>query len=151
VRTRVPSTALFVVVLLFLSGFLAGCGANDQSGSGGGEAQNADQAQSGGDTQRGGGGQGGGKATSQGAPQMKVALGTIESVQPDKRMIVLKPSTEIQGGEQMTFSVRKSAEITVNDQAAEISDIEAGQQAQIQYVTRGEENRASAVQIVGGG
>ena len=82
---------------------------------------------------------------------MKVALGTIESVQPDKRTIVLKPSTEIQGGEQMTFSVRKSAEITVNDQAAEISDIEAGQQAQIQYVTRGEENRASAVQIVGGG
>ena len=82
---------------------------------------------------------------------MKIALGTIESVQPDKWMIVLKPSTEIQGGEQMTFSVRKSAKISVNDQAAEISDIEAGQQAQIEYVARREENRASAVQIVGGG
>jgi len=145
VRTRIPSTTLFVVVLIFLSGLLTGCGGGGQSGNGG-EAQKGGEEQA----QNGGGEQGGG-AANQGAPQVKIALGTIESVQPDRRRVVLKPSTEIQGGEQMTFNVRKNAEISVNNQAAEMADIEAGQQAQIQYVTRNEVNRARAVRVVGGG
>jgi hypothetical protein len=131
--------------LIALILLLAGCGGGgDQSGNGGGGQQNDEQAQKGGEEQ-------GGKAANQGAPQMKIALGTIESVQPDRRRVVLKPSTEVQGGEQMTFNVRKNAEISVNDQEAEMADIEAGQQAQIQYVTRNEVNRARAVQVVGGG
>lgn len=142
-RTRVPSATLFLITLILL---LAGCGGGDQSGSGGGEAQQGGEEQA----QQGGGDQGGG-AANQGPPQVKVALGTIESVQPDSRTVVLKPSTEIQGGEQMTFKVRKNAEISVNDQEAELADVEAGQQAQIQYVTRQEENRALAVQVVEGG
>jgi hypothetical protein len=141
-RTRIPSATLFLITLILL---LAGCGGGDQSGNGG-EAQKGGEEQA----QQGGGEQGGG-AANQGPPQVKVALGTIESVQADNRMIVLKPSTEIQGGEQMTFNVRKNAEISVNDQAAELTDVEAGQQAQIQYVTRQEENRALAVQVVEGG
>lgn len=140
-RTRAPSATLFLIVLVLL---LAGCGGGeDQSGSGG-EAQNGGQAQKGGEEQGGG-------AANRGGPPVKIALGTIESVQPDSRTIVLKPSTEIQGGEQMTFNVRKNAEISVNDQEAEMADVEAGQQAQIQYVARKEENRARAVQVVGGG
>jgi hypothetical protein len=139
VRTRVPSTALFVVVLIFLSGLLAGCGGGgDQSGSGGG-------------AQKDGGEQGGGKAANQGAPQVKIALGTIESVQPEKRRVVLKPTTGIQGGEQMTFNVRKNAEISVNGQEAEMAGIKADQQAQIQYITKNERNRARVVEIVGSG
>jgi hypothetical protein len=141
-RTRIPSATLFLITLILL---LAGCGGGDQSGNGG-EAQKGGEEQA----QQGGGEQGGG-AANQGPPQVKVAIGTIESVQADNRMIVLKPSTEIQGGEQMTFNVRKNAEISVNDQAAELTDVEAGQQAQIQYVTRQEENRALAVQVVEGG
>ena len=147
-RTRVSSATLFLIALVLL---LAGCGGGgDQSGNGGGEQQNDEQAQNGEQAQKGGEEQGG-EAADQGAPQLKIALGTIESVQPDSRTVVLKPSTEIQGGEQMTFNVRKNAEISVNDQAAELADIEAGQQAQIQYITRQEENRALAVQVVEGG
>ena len=147
-RTRVSSATLFLIALVLL---LAGCGGGgDQSGNGGGEQQNDEQAQNGEQAQKGGEEQGGG-APDQGPPQLKIALGTIESVQPDSRTVVLKPSTEIQGGEQMTFDVRKNAEISVNDQAADLADIEAGQQAQIQYITRQEENRALAVQVVEGG
>ena len=147
-RTRVSSATLFLIALVLL---LAGCGGGgDQSGNGGGEQQNDEQAQNGEQAQKGGEEQGGG-GPDQGAPQLKIALGTIESVQPDSRTVVLKPSTEIQGGEQMTFDVRKNAEISVNDQAADLADIEAGQQAQIQYITRQEENRALAVQVVEGG
>ena len=147
-RTRVPSATLFLIALVLL---LAGCGGGgDQSGNGGGEQQNDEQAQNGGEAQKGGEEQGG-EAANQGPPQMKVALGTIESVQPESSKVVLKPSTEIQGGEQMTFNVRKTAEISINDQEAELTDVEAGQQAQIQYVTRKEENRALAVQVVEGG
>ncbi len=142
-RTRVPSATLFLITLVLL---LAGCGGGgDQSGNGG-EAQQGGEEQA----QQGGGEQGGGGAN-QGPPQVKVALGTIESVQPDSWTVVLKPSTEIQGGGQMTFKVRKNAEISINDQPAELADVEAGQQAQIQYVTRKEENRALAVQVVEGG
>jgi hypothetical protein len=150
VRTRVPSATLFLITLVLL---LAACGGGgDQSGDGG-EAQQGgeEQAQQGGEEQAQGGGEQGGGAADQGPPQLKVALGTIESVQPDNRTVVLKPSTEIQGGEQMTFKVRKNAEISVNDQEAELTDVEAGQQAQIQYVTRQEENRALAVQVVESG
>ncbi len=142
-RTRVPSATLFLITLLLL---LAGCGGGGDQSGGGGEEQKGGEEQA----QKGEGEQGGG-AADQGPPQVKVALGTIESVQADNRIIVLKPSTEIQGGEQMTFKVRKTAEISVNDQAAELTDVEAGQQAQIQYVTRKEENRALAVQVVEGG
>jgi hypothetical protein len=70
-------------------------------------------------------------------------------VKPDKRKVVLKPSFEAQGGDQITFNVRKNAEIRVNDQEAELSDIKPGQQAQIEYVTKNDVNRAVSVEIVG--
>ena len=140
--TRVPSATHFLIILVLL---LAGCGGGgDQSGNGGGEQQNDEQAQKGGEEQ-------GDEVANPVSPKVKIALGTIESVQPDSWTVVLKPSTEIQGGEQMTFKVRKKAEISINDQEAELADVESGQQAQIQYVTRKDENRALAVQVVGGG
>ena len=144
-RTRGQVVTLFSIVLVLLLSFLAGCG-GDQSGSGG---------QQGGSDQGGGeqaGGQGGGQgdeAADEGPSQKKVALGSIESVQPDKRKVVLKPSFEAQGGDQITFNVRKNAEIRVNDQEAELSDIKPGQQAQIEYVTKNDVNRAVSVEIVG--
>ena len=143
-RTRVPAATLFSIVLVLLLGFLAGCGGN-QSGSG----ESQDGQQGGGDQAGGQGGEQGGEAADEGPSQAKVALGSIESVQPDKRKVVLKPSFEAQGGDQITFNVRKNAEIRVNDQAAELSDIKSGQQAQIEYVTRKDVNRAVSVEIVG--
>ena len=141
-RTRIPAATLFSIVLVLLLGFLAGCG-GDQSGSG--------ESQGGG--QQGGGEQGakqGGEAADEGPTQAKVALGTIESVEPDERKLVLKPSFEAQGGDKITFNVRKNAEIQVKDQPAELSELESGQQAQIEYVTKNDVNRAVSVQVVGG-
>ena len=149
-RTRVPAATLFSIALVLLLGFLAGCG-GDQSGSsesqGGGQQGGSEQ---GGGEQAGGqGGEPGGEAADEGPSQAKVALGSIESVQPDKRKVVLKPSFEAQGGDQITFNVRKNAEIRVNNQEAELSDIKSGQQAQIEYVTKNDVNRAVSVQVVG--
>jgi hypothetical protein len=149
VRTRVPAATLYSIMLVLLLGFLAGCG-GDQSGSG--ESQGGQQggSEQGGGGQTGGqGGEQGGEATDEGPTQKKVALGSIESVQPDKRKVVLKPSFEAQGGDQITFNVRKNAELRVNNQEAELSDIKSGQQAQIEYVTKNDVNRAVSVEIVG--
>jgi hypothetical protein len=146
VRTRIPAATLFSIVLVLLLGFLAGCG-GDQSGSG--ESQGGGQ-QGGGE--QGGGEQGakqGGEAADEGPKQVKVALGSIESVQPDKRKLVLKPNFEAQGGDQITFNVRKNAEIQVKDQPAELSELQSGQQAQVEYVTKNDVNRAVSVQVVG--
>jgi hypothetical protein len=141
VRARIPAATLFSIVLILLLGFLAGCG-GDQSGSG--ESQGGDQ--------QGGGEQGnkqGGGAADEGPSQAKVSLGTIESVEPDERKLVLKPSFEAQGGDKITFNVRKNAEIQVKDQPAELSEIQSGQQAQVEYVTKNDVNRAVSVQVVG--
>jgi hypothetical protein len=145
VRTRGQVVTLFSIVLVLLLGFLAGCG-GDQSGSG--DSQGGGQ-QGGGEQAGGQGGGQGDEAADEGPSQKKVALGSIESVQPDKRKVVLKPSFEAQGGDQITFNVRKNAEIRVNDQEAELSDIKPGQQAQIEYVTKNDLNRAVSVEIVG--
>jgi hypothetical protein len=145
VRTRGQVVTLFSIVLVLLLGFLAGCG-GDQSGSG--DSQGGGQ-QGGGEQAGGQGGGQGDEAADEGPSQKKVALGSIESVKPDKRKVVLKPSFEAQGGDQITFNVRKNAEIRVNDQEAELSDIKPGQQAQIEYVTKNDLNRAVSVEIVG--
>ena len=140
-RTRIPAATLFSIVLILLLGFLAGCG-GDQSGSG--ESQGGDQ--------QGGGEQGnkqGGGAANEGPSQAKVSLGTIESVEPDDRKLVLKPNFEAQGGDKITFNVRKNAEIQVKDQPAELSELQSGQQAQVEYVTKNDVNRAVSVQVVG--
>ena len=83
-------------------------------------------------------------------PPTRGRLGTIESVQPEERNLVLKPSFEAQGGDQITFNVRKNAEIQVKDQPAELSELQSGQQAQVEYVTKNDVNRAVSVQVVGG-
>jgi hypothetical protein len=151
VRTRVPAATLFSILLVLLLGFLAGCG-GDQSGSsesqGGGEQGGSEQ---GGGEQAGGQGGGqGDESADEGPTQKKVALGSIESVKPDKRKVVLKPSFEAQGGDQITFNVRKNAEIQVKDQPAELSELQSGQEAQVEYVTKNDVNRAVSVQVVGG-
>jgi hypothetical protein len=139
VRTRIPSAALLLLVFIL---FLAGCGGGgDQSGNGGsqgGGAPGGEEQQQGGAPQEGA------------APARKIALGTVVSVEPDKRKIVLQPTAEVQG-ERMTFKVRKNAEITLDDKAAEMADAKEGQEAQIEYVVKNEVNRARSVALISGG
>ena len=153
-RTRVPAAVPFLI-FLFLLGSLAACGGGEGSGDGGSQGGEQQQGQQGGEQQDGGQQQGGeqqaGQAGGQGGPQQKIALGTIESVDPEKREVVLKPDFEAQGGDQITFKLRKNAVVRVNDQEAELADVQQGQSAQVEYITRDGVNRASAVEIVGGG
>jgi hypothetical protein len=145
VRTKTSPAVPILIVLVLLLGSLAGCGGGgEQSGDGG--AQGGDDQQG---EQQGGGEQQAGE--DQGRSPEKVALGTIESVEPERREVVLKPSYEAQGGDQITFKVRKNAVVQVNDQDAELSDIQPGQSAEIDYVTKNDVNRAVSVEIVGGG
>lgn len=145
-RTRIPAAVPFLILLLFLLGSLAACGGGEQSGDGG--SQGGEQQ---GGQQQEGQQQEGQQADDQGKAPQKIALGTIQSVDPERRRVVLKPDFEAQGGDQITFNVRKNADVRVNDQEAELADVQQGQSAQIEYVTKNEVNRATAVEIVGGG
>jgi hypothetical protein len=72
----------------------------------------------------------------------KMAEGQIKRVVPDRRKIILK-----QGETVMPFKISQKATITLNGQDAEMADVKADQQAQIQYSVRNGVNRASSVKI----
>ncbi len=103
-----------LVLSVLLTGLIAGCG--------GGESGNS-EAQPQGD-----------KAARGEEPQKKIALGTIQTFEEDKRKISLELSVEIRGKKQLSFKVSKRAEITLGGEKAEIDDITEGQQAQVEYV-----------------
>ena len=68
----------------------------------------------------------------------------------DRRKIVLRPSTE-QQGDRLVFKVVDDAQITLNDQQAEMADVQEGLQAQIEYVTVNEQNKARVVELINSG
>ena len=149
---RSSSAALLLVVSVLLAGLLWGCGGGgDQSGSGG--SQGGDENQQGeaqqGEAQQGGGEQG--QAAQGDPPEAKIALGRVIAVVPDRRKIILRPSAEVQGGERMVFKVRDDAEISLNDQPAEMDGVQEGQQAQIEYIVVDEQNRARRVELIAEG
>ena len=134
---RGPSAALFVIVSILLAGLLAGCsGGGDQSGNGGSQ---------GGEEQQGEAAQG----NQADAPETKVALGRVIAVKTDRRKIILRPSAE-QQGDRLVFKVVDDAQITLDDQQAEMVDVQEGQQAQITYVVVNEQNRARVVGLISG-
>jgi hypothetical protein len=136
---RGPSAVLICIAYLLLAGLLAGCaGGGEQSGNGGsqgGEEQQGEAAQ--------------GEGNQAGAPETKIALGRVISVKPDRRKIILRPSTE-QQGDRLVFKVVDDAQITLDDQQAEMADAQEGQQAQITYVVVNEQNRARVVALISG-
>jgi hypothetical protein len=147
----IPATVLYLTIFVLLSLVLASCGGGeDQPGSGG---------QDGGNRARDGGAPGeeggGGEAVKKKAPKVKSALGTVMTVNPDKRRIVLRPNSEIQGGKRMFFKVTKKTEINLDDKEAELADAKRGQQAQIEYIAikmvENERNRARVVQLFSDG
>jgi len=136
---RGPSAALFFIAFILLAGLLAGCaGGGEQSGNGGSQ---------GGEDQQGQAAQGEGDQAD--APESKIALGRVISVKPDRRKIILRPSTE-QQGDRLVFKVVDDAQITLDDQQAEMADVQEGQQAQITYVVVNEQNRARVVGLISG-
>jgi hypothetical protein len=133
---RRPSAALFFIVSIVLAGLLAGCA------GGGDQAKNSGS--------QGGDGERQGEAAQGNAPEVKIALGKVISVKPDRRKVILRPSTE-QQGDRLTFKVKDDAKITLDDQQAEMADVQEGQQAQIQYIVVNEQNRARVVGLISSG
>ncbi len=140
-RSKRSSTALLLVVFVLLTGLLAGCGGDNQTGNG---AR---------DDGPGGTKQQGDRGSKKKVSRPKIALGTITRVKSDKKLIVLRPSTEEQGEKSMRFRVNpEKAEIMLDDKEAELADIKKGQQAQVNYIVRNEQrNIACEVQVFGGG
>ena len=68
----------------------------------------------------------------------------------DRRKVILRPSTE-QQGDRLVFKVVDDAQITLNDQQAEMADVQEGQQAQIEYIAINEQNKARVVELINSG
>ena len=120
---------LIVPILALLAALPAGCGGTEQSGGsqeGGQEEQQQPEKE---------------------AQETKIAIGNVVAVQPDRRRMVVQPSQQAEGTEKIAINVRKTAEITLGDQEAEMADVAEGQQAQARYVVKNDVNRAVSVQL----
>jgi len=129
-RLAVPLLALLAAALL------AGCGGGEQTEGSGDGGQGQDQQQ---DQQQ--------QESKKEAQETKIAVGNVVAVQPDRRRMVVQPSQQAEGAEKVALNVRKTAEIKLGDQKAEMGDIAEGQQAQAEYVVKNEVNRAVSVQL----
>ena len=119
----------FIVPLLaLLAALLAGCGGEQSSGS-----------QEGGQEQQ--------QESKKEAQETKIAVGNVVAVQPDRRRMVVQPSQQAEGTEKIAINVRKTAEITLGGEEAEMGDVAEGQQAQAEYVVKNDVNRALSVQL----
>jgi hypothetical protein len=124
----------FIVPLLaLLAALLAGCGGGEQSGGaqeeGGGQGQDQQQ------------------ESKKSAQETRIAVGNVVAVQPDRRRMVVQPSQQAEGAEKVPINVRKTAEITLGGEKAEMGDIAEGQQAQARYIVKNDVNRAVSVQL----
>ena len=123
---------LAVPLLALLAALLAGCGGGEQQSGG---------------SQDGGQEQGQQQESKKEAQETKIAVGNVVSVKPDKRRMVVQPSKQVEGPDKIPLNVRKTAEITLGDQKAEMGDIAEGQQAQANYIVKNDVNRAVSVQL----
>ncbi len=119
---RGQAAALSLIAFVLLAGFIAGCGGSGSGSQGDGAAKKE-------------------------APQTKIAIGTIKTVKPDKRRVVLRPNKQVQGSEKIAFNVRKNAKIDLDGKNVEMGDISEDQQAQIEYVVKNDVNRALKVHL----
>ena len=133
---RGRSAALYFIMLsIVLAGLLAGCaGGGDQGGSGGSGSGEKQQ----------------GETTQANAPQLKIALGRVVSVKPDRRKIVVRPSTE-QQGDRLVFKVVDNAQISLDDHKVEMADVKEGQQAKVEYVSVNDQKRARVLELISSG
>lgn len=140
------STALRIALLLVLAILLSGCGgggsesgSEDGGGSGGEQEQQAggEESAGSGDEEANGGGQ-------------KIALGQIASVNAEAGRFAIEPSTADQGEEPITFKLTEGGTVTLEGEEVELSAMEEGQQAQVEYVVLKDLKRARKVELFGG-
>lgn len=131
-----------VIGMLFMLGFVAGCGGSDQSGKQQGGNSSNDQSQ-----QSTSGGSGGGTGQGDaGAQGNKIAVGKIVNVNAEARKFVVKPAK----GENMKFKAVPKARIKLDGKEVELSDMKQGQQVQLNYTVRGKmgvPNRARSITL----
>lgn len=119
---------VYLVVFVLLTGLLAGCG-------GDGSQDSAEKKP-------------GDGAPKKAAPQKKIALGKVKAVVPDRRRLVLRQASQVDGAKKLAFNVRKTAEIDLDGKKVEMDGIKEGQQAQVKYVvTKNEVNAALTVHV----
>ena len=138
-ESSAASLILPLVLSVVLAGLLAGCGGGgDQSGDQSGGGQQGGRA----------GGKAGGEAAKKKPPAPRLILiGTVRAYKDDKRRLSLRPASEAQGEKPIGFKVRKNAEITLDGEKAEFSDIQEDQQAQVTYIIENKVNRAIVVHL----
>jgi hypothetical protein len=138
-QPRGPSRAVFVAFIL-LVGLLAGCGGGNQSQNGG-QDKAAGGAKQGGGNGQGAGGQG------QGAVETKIAIGTVVFINPDTERFTLRPTVAEQGEKPIPFKLVPKARLTLDGEEATFGDMEQGQQAQVEYIVRNDQDRARVVKL----
>ena len=126
---RGPSKALLLATIVLISGLLTSCGGGDQAGSG---------------SQQDGGGK---EKKEKNAPEKKIALGTVAFVNPETKRFTVRPSTEEQGEKPIVFKLGKKAKITLGGEEASMEDMKKGQQAQVEYVVKNDNNRVRSVKL----
>ncbi len=128
---------LLFVLLALLVGFAVGCG--------GGDDQSESRQQEDGETVQQENGETGQQAEDR--PELKIAPGVVESVDPEAGTLVL----QVTRGEPMTFVILPRTKVELDGEAAQLADLREGQSAQVSYVVREGENRARLVVAIGGG
>ena len=144
---RRPSTTLFLAGVILLAGLLVGCGGEGQP------ANESQEGESGGTKQRDGEAakKRGNQAVKKAGPQARIALGTVRSVNPESRELILEPSTAVQGKRPIPFKIEKNATVTLDDQEAELAEVGEGQRAQITYIVKNGVNVARQVALISSG
>jgi hypothetical protein len=128
-HSRGPSKALFLAMIVLIAGLLTSCGGGDQSGSGSQQDGAAKEKKG------------------KNAPEKKIALGTVGFVNPETERFTVRPSTDEQGEKPIAFKLVKKARITLGGKEVELGDMKKGQQAQVEYVVRNDNNRARSVKL----
>ncbi len=78
---------------------------------------------------------------------VKIALGTIQSVDPATRNLELD---QVEGG-LISFRLLPEVRVIVDEQAGGPADLRVGQQAQVRYVVRDDSNQAQSVRAFSNG
>lgn len=124
-----------------------GCGGGGESANGSQDGGSGGTKQQGGEAAK----KEGNQAVEKARPRARIALGTVRSVNPESRELILEPSTPVQGERPIPFKIAKNATVTLDNKEAELAQAGEGQRAQITYIVRNGVNVARQVALISGG